>query len=214
MKNLNKWGLVMVVTVLLTMSAVTCAWAAGANPVDVPPNHWAYQAVKQLVDKGYLALYQDQTFRGDQPVDRYTLATVVAKILKEAASGNTAASREDVKLLRSLTNEFREELVKVLTENSSLSKKLDELTRQDQIFKEDITKINAGLQNVNQEQMELEKEIQQIITDLLAFKQRVEQLENEVAILKTENANLREANRKQGIFIAIAIILGLAGCAN
>ncbi|HOP73483.1 MAG TPA: S-layer homology domain-containing protein [Bacillota bacterium] len=213
MNNLSKWGLVLGVTVLLLISIMTCALAA-ANPVDVPPNHWAYQAVKQLVDKGYLALYQDQTFRGDQPVDRYTLATVVAKILKEGAAGSTAASREDVKLLRSLTNEFREELVKVLTENSSLSKQLDELTRQDQIFKEDITKLNAGLQNVTQEQMELEKEIQQIITDLLVFKKRVEQLENEVAILRMENASLKEANRKHGLYIAIAIILGLAGCAQ
>ena len=101
-----------------------------------------------------------------------------------------------------------------MTENSSLSKQLDELTRQDQIFKEDITKLNAGLQNVTQEQMELEKEIQQIITDLLVFKKRVEQLENEVAILRMENASLKEANRKHGLYIAIAIILGLAGCAQ
>lgn len=214
MKKLSKWGLALIIAVLLLTSVVSCTWAAGTNPVDVPANHWAYQAVKQLVDKGYLGLYQDQTFRGDQPVDRYTLATVVAKILKEAASDGTKTNREDVKLLRSLTNEFREELVKVLTENSSLSKKLEELTRQDQIFKEDITKVNAGLQNISQEQMELEKEIQQMITDLLVLKKRVEQLENEVAILRIENSNLKEANRKQGIYIAIAIILGLAGCAN
>jgi hypothetical protein len=57
----------MMVCLLMLLTANV---ALAANPTDVSPDHWAYQAVKTLIDKGYLQLYQDQTFEGNQPVDR------------------------------------------------------------------------------------------------------------------------------------------------
>jgi len=195
-------------TVLLLLLVVAgTALAAGTAPKDVPTTHWAYQAVKTLLDKGYLQLYQDQTFQGDQPVDRYTLASVVAKILAEIASGSVGTTRDDVKLLRGLTNEFREELVKVLTENSSLTRKLEDLTRQDQVFKEELTQTNVAIQDLTEEQLELQEEVRQLIADTLVMKKKVEQLEADVAKLKEES-------KKQKLYIALAFILGLAGAAK
>lgn len=207
MTRIHKFGLILALTFSFMLVMVTGAWAAGNTPKDVPVSHWAYKAVQQLLDKGYLELYQDQTFRGDQAVDRYTLATIVAKILKEVGSGAVVTNREDVKLLRSLTNEFREELVKVLSNNSSLAKKFDEIIRQDQVFMEDITKTNAAVQNLSAEQTELQKEVQQMIADIIILKKKVDQLETEVTALK-------EQNKKQNLYIFIAFIIGLAGAAN
>lgn len=48
---------------------------------DVPPDHWAYQAVKRLVDAGLLDGYVGDGFRGDQVVTRYELAMIVSKLL-------------------------------------------------------------------------------------------------------------------------------------
>ena len=78
---------------------------------DVPPSHWAYEAVMELVKRGYLTV-EDGRFGGDQPADRFTLATVVARILHEIETGGVVPqSRHDVELLRSVVTEFREELV-------------------------------------------------------------------------------------------------------
>ena len=55
--------------------SASVGWAQTVR--DVPPNHWAYEAVMELVNRGYIAI-DDGLFAGDQPVDRFTLATVVA----------------------------------------------------------------------------------------------------------------------------------------
>ena len=91
---------IMTLLLLLGSFSTPVTYAASNNPVDVPADHWAYKAVKALIDKGYLQLYQDQTFQGDKPVDRFTLATVVAKVLNEIAIGQVGTSREDVMTLQ------------------------------------------------------------------------------------------------------------------
>ncbi|MDR9771011.1 S-layer homology domain-containing protein [Acetomicrobium sp.] len=43
--------------------------AFAANPfVDVPMNHWAYDAVSHLAAKGIIQGYPDGTYRGNQPM--------------------------------------------------------------------------------------------------------------------------------------------------
>jgi hypothetical protein len=194
----------MMVCLLMLLTANV---ALAANPTDVSPDHWAYQAVKTLIDKGYLQLYQDQTFEGNQPVDRYTLASVVAKILAEIASGSVGTTREDVKVLRSLTNELREELVKLIADTNTYAKRAEEMKRQDVVLKEDLITTNVSIQNLTVEQMRLQKEVKQMITDL-------SQVKDQVANLETEVAQLREANKRNKIFMIIAMILGLAGAAK
>jgi hypothetical protein len=196
------------------LMALTANLALAANPTDVAPDHWAYQAVKALIDKGYLQLYQDQTFQGNQPVDRFTLASVVAKILGEIASGSVGTTREDVKVLRNLTNELREELVKLIGDTHTYAKRAEEMKRQDVVLKEDLITTNVAIQNLTVEQVQLQKEVKQIITDLSQVKTQVVKLEKEVAQLQNETFQLREANKRQKIYLIIAMILGLAGAAK
>ena len=62
--------------------------AGGALPVaaqgttfpDVPANHWAYQAVSDLADKGYVKGYPDGKFLGKRALTRYEFATVVDRM--------------------------------------------------------------------------------------------------------------------------------------
>lgn len=159
----------MKIKVVLVVLSVICLLVSGTTvlaaerPTDVPTEHWAYQAVQSLLDKGYLSLYQDRSFRGDQAVDRYTFASVVAKLLEEitAESNQKNASRDDIDKLRNLSNEFRGELVKILGNNSELVKKLDELYRQNEIFKEDLTNTNVTVQNLQEQVHKLQAELRE-----------------------------------------------------
>lgn len=199
----------------------TSGLALAAEPKDVPADHWAYKAVKQLIDQGYLQLYQDQTFQGNQPVDRYTLATIVVKILNEVASGGVGANRNDVKILRDLTNELRQELVKVISDNTKYSTKTEEMKRSDLVLKEDLIRTNLAVQSINSEQAELQKEAQQMLNDLnlltqrvTAGEKRISDVEKEVDEVNQEIAKLKEQNKKQRLYLVIAIALGLAGAVN
>lgn len=207
-------GLVLIT--LLAVFSIACLGADG--PSDVPPSHWAYQAVKVMIDKGYLQLYQDRSFQGDKPVDRYTLAVVVSKILNEIAAGRVGSTKEDVELLRKLTNEYWSELVEMNIKESQSSKRMESLSKQDQIFKEDLTQTMVMVQKLSAEQILLQKEVQQILNEFQTISLRVKQLEEENTRLKDDMARLRaeyaETKHKQNLYIFAAIILGLAGAAK
>ena len=60
-----------------------------ASVTDVPRDHWAYQAVISLVNRGFLATYEDGSFQGTNPDARSTLAVTVARILDEIEAGRS-----------------------------------------------------------------------------------------------------------------------------
>jgi len=83
---------------------------------DVPKGHWAYDAVMKLVDKGYLGVYNDGTFKGEEPVSRYLLAFVVYKMLSDIEKGTAGATGEDMAILREVANELRGEIVPLVNQ--------------------------------------------------------------------------------------------------
>jgi len=83
--------------------------AFAANPfVDVPMNHWAYDAISQLAAKGIIQGYPDGTDRGNHPMTRYEMSMLVARAL--ATVDMEKASKEDVEMLKKLVVEFKDEL--------------------------------------------------------------------------------------------------------
>jgi ribosomal protein S8 len=193
---------ILTVLVVLVVMLFTLALSvmADSNPTDVPSSHWAYKAVKLLIDKGYLQLYQDQTFQGDKPVDRYTMAIIVAKILNEIANGQVGTNKDDMALIKSLTNEFRDEFVGVNSKNNIYMKKLDDLLKEQTVIKEDTTRLTD-------EQLQLQKEGQQMITD-------IQSLRDENTRLRADLERLQVELKTTKMYIWAAIILGLLGAAK
>jgi len=77
--------------------------------VDVPLNHWAYDAVQSLSAKGIIVGYPDGTFGGEKSLTRYEFAEAVAKALAYVEDMNFA-SADDVAILEKLSVEFADEL--------------------------------------------------------------------------------------------------------
>lgn len=98
--------------VALVAVAALVAFAApafAANPfMDVPMNHWAYDAVSQLAARGIVTGYPDGAFKGEWKATRYEMASIVARAL--AYVDMNKASKEDLELLKRLVVEFKDEL--------------------------------------------------------------------------------------------------------
>ncbi|RJU18246.1 ESPR-type extended signal peptide-containing protein [Veillonella sp. AF36-20BH] len=64
---------------------------------DVPENHWAYQYVKTLGERGYLQGYPDGEFKGDRTLTRYEYAAIIYRALQNGApaDGNMARSVDE-----------------------------------------------------------------------------------------------------------------------
>lgn len=52
---------------------------------DVPSNHWAYQAVQGLANKGLVEGYPDGTFGGDKMMTRYEFASIIYRAVQKGA---------------------------------------------------------------------------------------------------------------------------------
>lgn len=112
----NSRGYWMMKRHLAAIIAVVMAFALAlpvmANPfADVPENHWAYEAVKQLAASGLVEGFPDGTFKGTEGMTRYQMAMVVARMLsdldaqirdaiqqaKDEATIQDAQQREEIK---------------------------------------------------------------------------------------------------------------------
>jgi len=72
----------MILVALLAVVVVVPVFAAQANPAQtVPFDHWAYDAVDQLVQKGIIIGYPDGTFKGDRAMTRYEFAMAISRLL-------------------------------------------------------------------------------------------------------------------------------------
>jgi hypothetical protein len=103
---MKKFFVAVAVVALVAFSAPVFA---STNPfMDVPMNHWAYDAIGQLAAHGILSGYPDGTYKGKQPTTRYEMASALARAL--AVVDMTKASKQDVEMLKKLVVEFKDEL--------------------------------------------------------------------------------------------------------
>ncbi|MBO7393656.1 MAG: S-layer homology domain-containing protein, partial [Abditibacteriota bacterium] len=73
--------------------AIACAAFAQGAFVDVPTDHWAYDAVNQLQRVGIIVGYPDGTFGGKRAMTRYEFAVAIARLLP-LLNGDTVISND------------------------------------------------------------------------------------------------------------------------
>lgn len=183
-----------VIALLLGALLAATAGVASAQTVrDVPPNHWAYEAVMELVSRGYIAV-EDGLFRGDQPVDRFTLATVIARLLHEVERGGVQIQSErDVELIRSVVTEFREDLVAAFARIDGTDKRVDAAVREVDVIRDKISEVIDELDAVERRfavslaeldaktQAELQAQVLQLQGSLSQLRQLLEQRTEELS---------------------------------
>ena len=113
---------------------------------DIPPDHWAYQAIVYLYEHGLIKGYSDNTFKGDNPMTRYEIAYFVYNVLMYLKKENniktdtgdfqqevkqilakSAITVEEAKLIKDLIAEFKDELLDLNKRVTNLEKRVDKL---------------------------------------------------------------------------------------
>jgi len=117
-----KKTLVSTLSVLLAFGAAHTTFAAENPFSDVPTDHWSFKVVAQLAQQGGIEGYGNNTFRGDAPITRYEMATMVAK-----AMAKSNLSPADKLQLDKLSTEYAAELNNLGVRVAELEKKPDNL---------------------------------------------------------------------------------------
>ncbi len=111
---------------VFALLAAAPAFAQGAAPFpDVPENHWAYQSVRELAEKGLVKGYPDGKFLGSRALSRYEFATLVDRLLQTvrevvqapaSPAPGTRITQSDLNRIQVLLDTFSRELAAIQTD--------------------------------------------------------------------------------------------------
>lgn len=173
----------------IVLLALLAIWGIGMTSLaaeikDIKPSHWAYKSVKMLVDKGYLSLYEDSTFRGDKIVTRYQLAEVLAKVLNGMSTGLVSPAENDTKAIRAVAVELRKELVEVIQNQDLFNQNLNQLRKNQVVLKEDIARSQQQVLEIIDQLIllkELEEDFRQASVEREQIKEQISALESRMS---------------------------------
>lgn len=150
---------------------------------DVPRDHWAYDSVQTLAEKGYLSLYSGEDFNGEEALSRYEMAEIIANVLDNTVGGTSAEnlSEEDVDVIRELSLEFRDELVTVAQRQKDFEERLNNIEDINQIQDEDIANINVELAEMKEE-----------VNKISNLEASVNDIDSQIASLEEELTTIQE----------------------
>jgi len=112
----------------------------GGPFADVPPGHWAYDAVQKASEAGILQGWENK-FHGGKIVNRFQMAVIIARMLDRVgvlkAKGKVITA-EDIANLESLTIEFADELALLNVKVSRLEDVVSSMRRDVDLLKADM----------------------------------------------------------------------------
>lgn len=93
---------------------------AGGLFNDVPRDHWAYDDLSYLVARGIITGLPGGSYKGDQPLDRYSAAALIARAIRYLQNNPESVTPQDLDILKDL-------IFKVSDNLSSLQAQMDSL---------------------------------------------------------------------------------------
>lgn len=129
---------------------------------DVPPDHWAYDAVQELVNLGIIQGYPDGTYGGRRAMSRYEFAEAIARAVPAIAEaiqvegglpglqgpagpagpqGPPGAGAEQVQALQRLVDEFRDELAALGVDVDALRRDVAALNERVTVLEEEVARV-------------------------------------------------------------------------
>jgi hypothetical protein len=183
------------------------AQAAAGPFADVPQQHWAYDAVQQLAQRGIFTGYPDGTFAGKRALTRYEFAVALQRMLQEVQrniaaiqlmpgpqgpAGPTGARGPAGAPGAPGAQGPRGE------RGAGTEAELNELRRQQGLLRQDITALQKLAQEFSSELAMLGADVEQLKRNLQALSDRVTRVEAAVAripkITGAVNIGARAAN--------------------
>jgi len=194
---------------LTSLLLLLLAGAALAQTADVPPGHWAYEAVQTLLSRGYLSTDAQGLFRGDEPVSRFDLAVLVARMLEDIQAGRVqVGTAADIGLLRRLESEFRAELVQWYAAREELAEITARTQRQLVVIDEQLNNILFELERIDGALQVAEGRLSGHDLDVAALNERLAQLSAQLTAVRSELQQSIE-----GLYAAVTDTLAAYGVA-
>jgi len=97
---------------------------------DVPQDHWAYEDIQYLAQRGIITGLPGGTYEGDEPITRYQVATLVARALRYVQNNQGATGQQDLSTLEDLVYKLSERVDSASNTTSELGNRVGTLESQ------------------------------------------------------------------------------------
>lgn len=175
--------------ILLLMITFFAVSVNAAEIEDISEDHWAYDSVQKLINRGYLTLYEDDTFKGENKVSRYELATILARMLDDLQTSDVQITEDDTDDIRKLSLEFRDELVEIAKKQEDLFNNLEN-NKEKNVVQTNAIGENREIINTNKEEI---NNIIDTINELKNLSNEVDKLSED---LKEQNVTINNLEDK------------------
>lgn len=176
---------------------------------DVPVNHWAYDAVKTLVEAGVLTGMPDGTFQGNQPLTRYQAALAFKKLIDYLSKSLPYASSDE---LGKLMGEV-EALKTVVTRSTDMSQQLQDQvkTLQNELsnlkvsgtsdqkaaeLEQRLNRLELGMGRLETSQSQLDEQLKTIAAEMASVSGKAKSAESTA---KNTEANVENLSKRLAI---------------
>jgi len=92
----------------------------GAMFTDVPRDHWAYADLEYLAARGIITGLPGGRYNGDQPLDRYSAAAMIARAIRYMQNNPESVTPRDLDVLKDLIFKVSDNLATVESQIKSL----------------------------------------------------------------------------------------------
>ena len=190
-----------VVMTLLALFGLSAARATAEVRIeDMSKGHWAYKSVQYLIENGYLALYDDGTFRGSNPVSREVFAVALVKLIEQIESGEISVGAGDVREIKKLMDEFKSEISDYENRMKAFDERLAEIEKNQAVIQQDISKSMVEFREGYKEMKEENR----------MLRSSVDQLETDLSVLDVELEEEKKARKRSQMLMLIGIVAAIA----
>jgi prefoldin subunit 5 len=188
----------------IVMFAAVAARAEDNKVTDVKKDSWAYDSIKKMVDKGYIALYDGGEFRGDEPLTRTVFAAAMAKLVDQLESGQFKAGGADIKEIKKINEQLNASMSDYDTKLLALDSRLKDIESGKVVIQVDLSKATV----------EFREKYEKLVADNEKMKQDLDALSQQLGVtnkqLASETKKRKSAITTTWIGIIAAIGAGLA----
>lgn len=191
--------------VLCLLAAVALPARAEVKISDMSRDHWAYDSIQMLVDRGYIAIYETGEFRPDQPVSRAVFAAALARLIDQIENGELKLGATDMKEIKKLSEEFSSEMSDYDTRVAALEKRLSDVESGKVVIQTDISKSTV----------EFRDKYEELKADNERLRQELAMLQDQLEVLSAGLAKETSQRKKSTSTLWIGVLVaGAAGLAS
>ncbi len=114
---------------------------------DVPRDHWAYEDLEYLAARGIITGLPGGQYNGDDPLDRYSAAAMIARAIKYMQNNPESVTPEDLDVLKDLIFEVSDDVAAL--QGTGISGDASALESRVSRNEQSISELNNRVENIS-----------------------------------------------------------------